>query len=302
LSFGEPDWDTDGRDWPLREHSRFVEHGGIRWHVQTLGSGPVLLLLHGTGASGHSFRALAPLLARRFTVVIPDLPGHAFSSLPGRFEPSLANMAVALGALVRGLGLEVDVAVGHSAGAALLVQMALSGAIAPRLLVGLASALVPFRGFAGALFPPLARVLARSAIAPWVAAVQARDPKSLERIVHGTGSTLDARGLALYQRLASRPGHVANVLAMLARWDLEPLYAALPSLRTPCLLLAGERDLAVPVSQQREVAARIPGARLQVLASAGHLLHEERPEEVARLILEAASPLQPLGPAGAAAP
>lgn len=256
-------------------------------------------MLHGTGASGHSFRALAPLLAQRFTVVVPDLPGHAFSSLPRGFEPSLAKMAAALGALVGGLKLQVEVAVGHSAGAALLAEMTLSGAIAPRLLVGLASALAPFRGLAGAIFPQLARVLARSAVVPWVVAAQARDPKSLERIVHGTGSTLDARGLALYQRLASKPQHVANVLAMLARWDLEPLYAALPSLRARCLLLAGERDLAVPPALQRELAARIPGARLHLLASAGHLLHEERPEEVARLILEALPALQT---EGAAAP
>lgn len=75
-------WDHDGRDWPNREHSRFVEAAGLRWHVQQMGRGPVLLLLHGTGASTHSWRALMPLLAAEFTVVAPDLPGHGFTSAP----------------------------------------------------------------------------------------------------------------------------------------------------------------------------------------------------------------------------
>ena len=48
------DWATDGRDWPNHAASRFVEAAGMRWHVQVMGSGPALLLLHGTGAATHS--------------------------------------------------------------------------------------------------------------------------------------------------------------------------------------------------------------------------------------------------------
>jgi len=43
-------WERDGRDWPNRAFSRFIEAGGLRWHVQVMGQGPVALLLHGTGA------------------------------------------------------------------------------------------------------------------------------------------------------------------------------------------------------------------------------------------------------------
>ena len=57
------DWATDGADWPNREASRFVEAAGLRWHVQVMGAGPVLLLLHGTGASTHSWRDVMPKLA-----------------------------------------------------------------------------------------------------------------------------------------------------------------------------------------------------------------------------------------------
>jgi magnesium chelatase accessory protein len=47
---------------------------------------PTVLLLHGTGASTHSWRALAPLLARRCTVVALDLPGHGFTGTPAEAE------------------------------------------------------------------------------------------------------------------------------------------------------------------------------------------------------------------------
>ena len=53
-----PDWATDGRDWPNREASSIVREGGYEWHVQMMGSGPVCLLLHGTGAATHSWRTM----------------------------------------------------------------------------------------------------------------------------------------------------------------------------------------------------------------------------------------------------
>ena len=79
-------WDVDGLDWPLRQHSRFVQAGGLRWHVQHLAGprpgAPCALLLHGTGASTHSWRDVAPLLARHAEVLSLDLPGHAFTGMP----------------------------------------------------------------------------------------------------------------------------------------------------------------------------------------------------------------------------
>jgi magnesium chelatase accessory protein len=73
---------------------------------------------------------------------------------------------------------------------------------------------------------------------------------------------------------------------MMARWDLEPLFAELPRLHVRFLLLAGELDRAVPMSQQRAIVARTPGARLEIIPQTGHLLHEEQPEVVARFILD----------------
>ena len=77
------DWALENSTWPHAEISRFHQVGGLRWHVQQMGEGPPILLIHGTGASTHSWRDLAPLLAERFTVIAADLPGHGCV----RFQP-----------------------------------------------------------------------------------------------------------------------------------------------------------------------------------------------------------------------
>ena len=66
--------------WPNSEYSRFIKVDDIDWHVQIRGTGPALLMIHGTGASTHSWAALADKLANQFTLVMPDLPGQGFSS------------------------------------------------------------------------------------------------------------------------------------------------------------------------------------------------------------------------------
>lgn len=67
-------------NWPHRDCSQFIEAAGLSWHVQRMGEGPALLLLHGTAAATHSWAGLMPLLARRFTVIAIDLPGHGFTA------------------------------------------------------------------------------------------------------------------------------------------------------------------------------------------------------------------------------
>jgi magnesium chelatase accessory protein len=166
-----------------------------------------------------------------------------------------------------------------------MARLALDGAPRARLLVGVGAALVPFRGVAGAFFLPAARLLARSSLASRLIALQAGDTTSVERMVRGTGSRIDARGVELYRLLASSSAHVGSVLAMMASWDLGPLFEELPALGARLLLLAGASDRAIPLAQQREVAARVPGSRLVVLPDLGHLLHEEQPQAVARFLL-----------------
>jgi magnesium chelatase accessory protein len=281
---GSLDWAREGRDWPNRDASRFVRAGGLRWHVQVLGRGPGLVLVHGTGAATHSWRDLAPRLARHFTVVAPDLPGHGFSGRPPAERASLPGVAKSLAALLDTLEVSPAVAVGHSAGAAILAQMCLDGAIAPKVLVSLNGAFLPFGGWAAMLFLPMARLLAWNPLVPRLFAWRAADRAALERLLRATGSLLDDRGVELYGRLVRSSAHVAGALAMMANWELEPLERDLPKLATPLVLVVGEEDRTVSPQDAERVVASAREARIVRLAHLGHLAHEEKPQVVAALV------------------
>ena len=281
-------WERYGHDWPNREASRFVRASGMQWHVQVMGEGPALLLLHGTGASTHSWARLMPLLASGFTVVAPDLPGQGFTQAPPSEFLSLPGMARAITGVLRELDIAPDVAVGHSAGAAVAIQMTLSRQITPRAIVSLNGALLPLGGMAGQIFAPLAKLFT---VMPFVSELfsrRARDPQAIERMIEQTGSTLDARGIELYRRLASNPAHVAAALGMMANWDLRSFAAALPRLKVPLTLVVGSQDRTIPPSQAERVHEMLPQSTIVTLPGLGHLAHEERPEECAEIIRNAA--------------
>ena len=284
-------WVRDGRDWPNRDASRFVAAGGITWHVQVAGSGKVLLLVHGTGAATHSWRDLLPVLAPHFTVVAPDLPGHGFTEAPAPARLSLPGMAFGLAQLLRALALPPPALVaGHSAGAAILVRMCLDRRIAPGTVVSLNGALLPLPGLSEHVFSPIARLLAAVPPVPWLFARRAADPRVVARLLAGTGSSLDEEGVRLYRRLAGNPGHVAAALGMMAHWDLRPLAQQLPALGPHLVLVTGSNDRTVPPAEAARVRALLPRAEAVSLPGLGHLAHEERPAEVAALLLQRAPP------------
>ena len=293
-------WERDGHDWPHREASQFICAAGLRWHVQRFTcqalempvGPPVILLLHGTGASTHSWRSLAPWLARQAEVLSVDLPGHGFTAAQtGEISGqtlSLPGMAAALATLLKQLGVAPTLVVGHSAGAAIAVRLCLDRLITPEHLIGLNAALLPLGGLAGRFFSPVAKLMATTPLVPRLFAWQAGDPSVLQRLIDSTGSQLDPTGLALYGRLVRNPGHAAGALGMMAHWDLDALAQDLPRLQTPLSLVVGDGDRTVPPAQAVEVMARLATAtkgRLHTLPGLGHLAHEERPDLVAPLVL-----------------
>jgi len=283
----KPDWALEGATWPNRESSRFIAAGGVRWHVQVMGAGPTLLLIHGAGAATHSWRDVAPLLARDFTVVAPDLPGHGFSSTPHAEGLSLPGMASALHALMAALGMTPNFAVAHSAGAGIALHMRLKGWIGDGGIVSLNGALRPYGGGAGQLFSILSRVLFLNPLTIELFARRARRPGAVARLIENTGSKIDEAGLALYSRLISATGHIEGTLGMMAHWDLKPLLAQIPDVTGSVTLVAAERDRAVPPSVARGALALVPGSRLVIIPGLGHLAQEEAPEMVAGIIRDA---------------
>ncbi len=283
------DWARDGTDWPNRAASRFVRAGGLDWHVQVMGSGEPLLLLHGMGASTHSWRDVMPLLARDFTVVAPDLPGHAFTGAAPPRRQSLPGMARGVQALLAALGLCPVAAVGHSAGAAISVRMSLDDMIAPRAVVSLNGALMPWGGAAARLLSPVAQAIAATPVMPRFFAWRASNRAVVDRLLRDTGSTIDKPGADLYARLARDPGHVGAALGMMANWEPAGLAADLPRLAPHLTLVVGENDRTVPPSQARQACRIVPDATLVSFPGLGHLAHEERPAEHAALIVQAVS-------------
>lgn len=298
------DWSRDGRDWPNRRASTFVRAAGLAWHVQRMGEGAPILLLHGTGASTHSYRRLLPLLAERHEVLSLDLPGHGFSDpLPLR-KLSLPGMSEAVGAVCQKLGFRPEIVVGHSAGAAVAIRMTLDGLIAPAAIVSLNGALLPiWTGFTAPLFASIAKLLAINPFAVWMFARRARDPASVERLLSGTGSKIAEEDALIYRLLARTPSHVAGALGMMAGWDLKAFERDLARLSTPLVLVVGADDGMVPADNAFEVRRHVPDAEIIRLEGLGHLAHEEAPETIRDIVERwVAAGVEPAAPTAAAAP
>ena len=299
-------WDRDGADWPLREYSRFVSVGHLRWHIQRMGpsSGTArrVWLLHGTGAATHTWRDVGPLLAQHHEVVSVDLPGHGFTQGAADADLTLEGMASALLALREAIvdagngAPSTDAWVGHSAGAAVALEILRRSPRAVSTVIGLNGALLPWGGPASGFFMPVARALATH---PWTVrffAWSARRPGTVEALLRDTGSIIDDRGISLYQRLVDNEVHVRSVLKMMAQWELEPFARMLPSLHGHVVLITGSQDHTVPPSVSARAARLIPGAQHIALPRWGHLGHEEAPAEWASLIQQVLA--WPRGPDG----
>lgn len=275
--------------WPHRELSRFVTVQGLRWHLQRWagpGDGaPTALLLHGTGAASHSWRHLAPLLATQFEVLAPDLPGHGFTRTPARHSLALPAVARAVGALLQALGSRPSLVVGHSAGAAVALQLVLHEGLRPDRVVGVNAAVLPLQGPIGRMFLPAARLLsANPLVAPGFAAWAAL-PGATRRLLRGTGSRIDALGERCYHHLVADARHARGTLRLMASWDLGPLEQDLPALRVPLVLLVGTADRVLPPSHALRVQQRLPTVAVHELPGLGHLAHEEDAAPVAAACL-----------------
>jgi magnesium chelatase accessory protein len=285
LSARPPDLDVEGRSWPFRENSRLVGSGGIDWHVQEIGDkAPVALLVHGAGAASHSFRGLIPLLARSYRVIAIDLPGHGFTRGATASDLTLPGMARALSGLLKTLDIRPSLAIGHSAGVAVLLQMALTGDFKPDQIVGVNGALEPIRG--NALLSPLAKLLFANPLTARMVSLQAKLADVAGHLLRATGSVIDRQGRDCYGMLLRQPAHVSGALGMMANWRLDPLIASLDRIATPVTLIAAADDPMVPARVSRQAAQRIPVCRLEVLDRGGHLVHEVTPGDVFALIAD----------------
>jgi magnesium chelatase accessory protein len=270
-------------DWPHRDASRHIPAARHLWHIQEMGAGPLLILIHGTGGASHSFRHLIPWLTPHYRVIALDLPGQGFSVLGPRAESSLTSMARDIALLVQSQGWQPHAIIGHSAGAAVALQ--LSELIPTDAVIGINAALAGFDGVSAWLFPILARGLALLPFVPQVFSKLAGNPQKVRDLLTTTGSKLDAAGEAQYLHLLQSPAHVAGTLAMMAQWNFDALLRKLPQIKTPCLLITAENDRAVPPLVSDRAASQLPNATRGHIPQYGHLVHEEAADLVATQII-----------------
>ncbi len=281
--------DARSADSPAACSGSWVHSAGMRWHCVRAGQGPRILLLHGTGSSSGSWSRMIPLLAERFEVLAPDLPGHARSGALPSARAGLDAYAQAVASLVSELGAWPDLIVGHSAGAAIAARMALEPSADRVAVLSINGALRPLAGWTAATFVPLAKLLGLSPFLPGlVVSLVASDGRAVRRLLDATGSRIDPGMVALYDQLLRSPAHVAGTLRMLAGWDLRGLVQQLPRLGPRLTLIAGAADRTVAPHDAQWVQQRVPGSTQLTLQSLGHLAHEEAPERIAAVVVSVA--------------
>lgn len=241
-------------------------------------AGRSVLLLHGIGG-GRAIWAgsVAALAAAGFDAIAVDLPGYGGSqaSPAGGVE----HMADAVVATLDALGLERAAVVGHSMGGLVAQEIAVR---APARLAALVLACTS-PAFGRAEGDWQARFVAER-LAPLEAGLGMAG-LAARLVPPMLGPRADAHGAALATRVMSAVPEATyrRVLAAIVAFDRR---AALPAIAVPTLCLAGSHDRTAPPEVLERMAARIPGARFQVLPGAGHIANVETPAAFDRAVVE----------------
>lgn len=261
-------------DWPLPEAFETRE-GLVRWN--RLGSGPPVVLLHGTPFSSVVWRAVARSLAATHEVFVWDMLGYGASDKHDGQDVSLAAQGRIFADLLAQWELTAPSVVAHDFGGAVALRAhLLHAAVYDSLALVDPVALAPWGS-------PFFRLVRENA------PVFAQLPPNLHRAL-----------VEEYVRGASHTGLLPGVLESLVRpWlgeDGQPAFyrqiaqadqrytdeieARYGEIDLPVLVCWGTRDEWIPPERGYQLAARIPGARLRLLDGAGHLVQEDTPAQL----------------------
>ncbi len=258
--------------------SQFLAVDGAMLHVKDEGSGPPLVLIHGTASSLHTWDGWTNALREQARVIRFDLPGFGLTGPNADADYSVTRSVRTLDALLDRLGVDqpVDLA-GNSLGGWIAWRYALAHPARVRKLVlvdaaGYASidgsATVLEAGRVPVVKRLLRKVTPRALVASGLQDVYANDalvtPELIER----------------HYRLLLREGNRDALVARLATpW--EDHEAEIPKITQPTLVMWGAHDTWIPPAVAERFVADLPNAELRIYANAGHVPHEELPEETA---------------------
>ena len=231
------------------------------------GSGEVVLMLHGWGDSLHSFDELVERLKGDYRIIRVDFPGFGKSELPkGIWD--VAKYTRFVSDFCKKEGIEPVYIIGHSFGGRILVKGLSSGTLTARKAVLMGSAGVAdrktLRNDTFILISKIGKLLLRPFPRVWYLRLR----KELYRVTGGDYISA---------------GALSDTFVRVINEDLSR-DAALVSI--PTLLIWGEDDLVTPISEGKKLKRLIRESELHVLTHSGHFVHQQRPDDVARLIKE----------------
>jgi 3-oxoadipate enol-lactonase len=235
-------------------------HAGHLYYEEA-GAGLPLVLIHGHTMDRRMWAAVAPRLARRYRLIMPDLAGHGKSGLTG------APQADDLAALLDHLGLEQAAVCGFSMGGGAAISFAIHHPGRYRLLIPVDAALNGYRFATWAGPKPYVQIARSQGLAAGLAA-WLQDP-------------LFAGGPDIAPLVQGYPGHAWLQGAWSPLPPGAPDAERLGAITAPTLVLVGERDLPDFQAIADLLAAAIPSARKQIIPGAGHLVPLAQPEAFA---------------------
>ncbi len=262
-----------------------AEIGGIRTRYWVGGEGPPLVLVHGLAGAAYNFTELAPLLARRCRVLIPELPGHG-GTAPLPVAGGLGELAAHVALVAEHEGMTPAITVGYSMGGVVALHLAVERPEAVSALVLLASAGIVSTTRRAKLWLAITGVLRPARLVAHARRAIARRPNLRSPVFGywGAESPRDLSPEAVIGFLEAQAEHtdVRTPGRALVNDDAR---AHLEHVRCPALVVWGARDRLTPLEDGFQLARGL-GAPLRALPATGHLVVAECPEECAAVILD----------------
>jgi magnesium chelatase accessory protein len=247
----------------------------------------VVLLLHGTGSSTHSWSDLIPLLEPHAQVLVPDLPGHAFTQGAKLEDLKLDVIARSLQLLIEQLGIEApSIVVGHSAGAPLAIRFAVAATKQPKLVIALNPSFIPPPPVYTSFFGPLLGPVTRSSTLSSLLASLSPSLGMVDKLLDSTNTILPEARRVYYRKLFERSDHVRGSMNFMAAADIQKVLAEANLYRGKLICVLGKQDAWIPAKPLEKIIGDYFPAAEVLKWEGGHIMHELEPSKVAKLILE----------------
>src|SRR5437868_7427236 len=267
-----------------RIDSRTAKIDNVELHYLTAGRGPAVILLHGFAETSRMWRPIIPLLAEKFTVIAPDLPGIGDSSIPANnSEIDMIVSAQRIHALVRSLGIEKAKLVGHDIGLMVAYAYATQFPNETEKLAVMDAFLPGVPGWEAIYNAPNIWHFRFNGEYP-EALVKGRERIYFEYFwnVFAADKTRSIREAdrKAYTEVYSKPRRMRAAWAYFASWpQLAKDFAQLSQtkLTMPVLSIGGEKSLGNELAAQMKLVA--DNVTVVVLPNTGHWILEERPKE-----------------------